>query len=631
MLTRRNRPPAPERPPACRPAFLAGVALVLVLAGSLSARAQGDPNACDEPDEVPDVIVGDIHEILRHGVVDGVTAFSIGTVSCNVGTCWLNWIADTPDHPVIGQNAFRLKDGRFEQIGQSWLKHGFFALSEDLCFDDCQTTNGEHLGVHCSDPYSAAFNGWQTQLGPKSQVNPTTGAFPYPFASQGVSGNATFKRLQIKNADIDPALNGGAAYFVEAQYVSADDAASGADGNNVAYRPVTVVGGGGFIDLILTAEQPLVAGPGIQAWSDQDPAVQSVTIPSPNDGFYVAASKVTDLGGGNYRYEYAIQNVNSARGARAFSIPLPWGTTVSNIGFHDVDYHSGETYSGTDWSVVVDEGPGPNSIVWSTPTVGENPQANALRWGTLYNFRFDADAPPAGGELGLELFDPGGRTLTFDLPSPVLCDNDGICEPREECTGCPADCGAPGEMCCGDGQCVPGESPCSCAADCGVPPVEELACRGGVDDDCDGLTDCGDPDCCGQLDCNGLDLDGDSYSGCDCDDGDAGVWYAPGEVLELMLDHDPLGTTLAWSPPLDPGGDGVTYDAIRSSRAHDFMKVAVCVVGDGVLHTALDDDPPPAPGAGYFYLVRAENGCPDGLGSLGKSSANEVRSARTCP
>ena len=35
-----------------------------------------------------------------------------------------------------------------------------------------------------------------------------------------------------------------------------------------------------------------------------------------------------------------------------------------------------------------------SSITWSTETFATNQNANAIRFGTLYNFRFDADQPP---------------------------------------------------------------------------------------------------------------------------------------------------------------------------------------------------------------------------------------------
>ena len=86
--------------------------------------------SCTFSGESPDVIVGDLHELSRYGSTGGITGYSVGTVSCNLGSCWLNWISNNAEHPVIGQTMFRLKDGRFEQIGQSWLKHGFTALHE---------------------------------------------------------------------------------------------------------------------------------------------------------------------------------------------------------------------------------------------------------------------------------------------------------------------------------------------------------------------------------------------------------------------------------------------------------------------------------------------------------------------
>ena len=100
------------------------IILLVCLAGPL-ALAQITDNECD-PGESPDVIVGDIFDVNRYGSVGGITGYSFGTESCNKGTCEALWIGGTPEHPVIGMNMFRLKDGRFEQIGQSWLKHGFF-------------------------------------------------------------------------------------------------------------------------------------------------------------------------------------------------------------------------------------------------------------------------------------------------------------------------------------------------------------------------------------------------------------------------------------------------------------------------------------------------------------------------
>ena len=116
--------------------------LGLVLAGSTSLA--NDPNICDAPGEAPDVIVGDVSGIIRHGSVGEITSFSIGTTSCNIGTCHLNWVFGTNEHPVIGQNMFRLKDGRIEQIGQSWLKHGFAALDLVFCSGGCFPGDGQH-------------------------------------------------------------------------------------------------------------------------------------------------------------------------------------------------------------------------------------------------------------------------------------------------------------------------------------------------------------------------------------------------------------------------------------------------------------------------------------------------------
>ncbi len=79
--------------------------------------------AAQGPDITTLKIGQEANDFHYYGQSGGIAAYSMGTTSCNPGTVPVEWT--NQDHPVIGQNIFRLKDGRFEQIGQSWLKHGF--------------------------------------------------------------------------------------------------------------------------------------------------------------------------------------------------------------------------------------------------------------------------------------------------------------------------------------------------------------------------------------------------------------------------------------------------------------------------------------------------------------------------
>lgn len=367
----------------------------------------------------PDVIVGNLYQTAFWGTSGSIAAFSVGTVSCNTGDEWLNWQSNTNQHPVIGANMYRLKSGRFEQIGQSWLKHGFFALSEGLCYNDCQGTDGTHLGVHCSDPYSASLNGQQFNLGPKYQVDAHFGFFTYPPASPPYSGNIA-RRLQVLESDLDMVANAGSLYFVEGQYVAPDDAAAGNQDNNASYRRVVVSGSSGTWSLGLTSTTQREQA-AIRAWKDNDSSVVETDIRIPGEGLFVMGAKVTDLNDGYWHYEYAVQNINSDRSARAFSVPVDPTAKIKNVGFRDVPYHSGEPWLGLDWQVVVNNG----FISWSTADHGTNPVANALRWGTLYNFRFDANRPPQTSDIVLSMFKAGSpNSVSAVSIGPVTNTND---------------------------------------------------------------------------------------------------------------------------------------------------------------------------------------------------------------
>jgi len=428
-----------------------GLAGTAVLLGQLRAGAEpgGIAGGCT-PGTGPDVIVGDLSGISRWGTIDGISAYSIGTTSCNIGDTPLPWFANTDQHPVIAQNFYRLKDGRFEQIGMSWLKHAFAAVTGNLCCT-CQNPGvSTLLGVGCSDPYGSFLNGDQDGtpggcgpvcggLGPRYEVNAATGVFPYPYDRAGEAGDAIDKRLQVRIDDLDPVLNPGAKFYAEGHYVTPDDAAAANHHNNASYEEFTVgIFSQGSWTLVFTGETTREL-PALWAWQDNDPQVVVEVVEDdgdPNDahdGRFHLGYRVTDNGDGTWHYEYALHNLNAHRAARSFEVPAPSGVTVTGVGFHDVDYHSGDgaggvSYDGADWTETV----GLARVTWSTLTEAESAGANALRWGTLYNFRFDADAPPVPVDATIGLYragDPSEVTVATLGPMGPVCpwdlDGDG--------------------------------------------------------------------------------------------------------------------------------------------------------------------------------------------------------------
>lgn len=400
--------------------LLAYSVLVIVVASGRPVPAGAQPDAIG-----PDVITADIHDLRRWGSQGTKQSYTIGTISCNIGDMPVEWYAGTTRHPLIGQNMFRLKDGRFEQLGQAWLKWAFSSVNGTFC-GPCQNPGSSSLlGVGCSDPYSASLNGSQSGLGPKSVVNPYTGAFPATHATPGTG--VLDGRVQVETNDVEPSLNPNARYFVEGQYVAPDDSFWGNLHNNASYREIWITTG-----YALTFSRPgggtsqtVRTKPAIEAWKAADPAVSLTIVDVPNDGRIYIAWKGTYLGGGVSNFEFAVQNLNSDRAVGGFNVRLPGGVTVASTGFRDVHYHSGEPFSGADWSATS----APGGVRWDTQSYSINPNANALRWGTLYNFRFDANMPTRSVRtVELTLFKPGTPAALVvpvapaPLPGDLNCD-----------------------------------------------------------------------------------------------------------------------------------------------------------------------------------------------------------------
>lgn len=367
------------------------------------------------------IIVGDLYNLSSYGSSGGIAAFSVGTTSCNTGNQPVPWVSSTNNHPVIGLNMYRLMDGKMEQIGMSWLKHGFLALSGSVC-TPCNGPGGSQLSPGCSDPYSASLNGSQSGLGPRGEVNASTGVFPYPPASPSYPSTIG-RRLQVDNDDLNSSMNPGARYFVEGHYISQYDSSVNNDEDNASYREIDVSGSGNNYNISFTNNADTVREKAaIEAWADIDPGVEMTFVDVPGDGRFIVGYKVTPLGNGNYHWEFAVHNLNSHDSARSFTVPLPSGASVFNVDFHGIDHHSndgenGGVYSGANWTSSVTS----SSVSWQTSTHSQNPLANALRWGTLYNFRFDSNMAPAGiVNATIGLYRSGGSAIASFIPQATV-------------------------------------------------------------------------------------------------------------------------------------------------------------------------------------------------------------------
>jgi hypothetical protein len=150
--------------------------------------------------------------------------------------------------------------------------------------------------------------------------------------------------------------------------------------------------------------------PAIFAWLASAPSevgVKSYDIIG--DGRLLIGYRAIDNGDGTWRYEYAIQNLNSDRAGGSFSVPVPAGVTVTNIGFYSPAYMNGEGYSNASWTVTQADG----LITWACEP-NTNANANALRWSTMYNFRFTANVAPAAslGQVNMGIWKAPTATST---------------------------------------------------------------------------------------------------------------------------------------------------------------------------------------------------------------------------
>ena len=308
-------------------------------------------------------------------------------------------------HPYLIWNLYRFNaDGSIDQIGRSGVKHAFLTLNT-ACLDN--PGDSHILGRGCSDVYSVSNNDASNALGPRSEIIANTNQWGrcgsiYDTNCDGVGESPSIglydHRMVVKESQFSGVA--GATYKFESWYLARQDIDiynSMGTVNATFTRNTTTwsVGNSGY-----------KLGPTIDQWVD--PAAptgtqNSVEVVTPEGRFKVAV-KATDLGSGQWRYHYAVMNMDFSRPATSGAEPnlrvlkalgfdnfsVPVGTaTITDLAFSD-----GDVDASNDWPATIRN----NRIYWISQA-----RNNALNWGTLFRFSFTANQAPVASAVTLHI------------------------------------------------------------------------------------------------------------------------------------------------------------------------------------------------------------------------------------
>lgn len=419
---------------------LAGVVLGrLELEAAVVRAIPGTPGGIECSDPVwngpVDVRLSNLGSVQQVARAEGRVAIAISAEIENVGGADVPWYrkfsGESPpygndQHPYLVWALYRRSPPSesgatsFEQIGRSALKHAFFSANTD-----CACAGGHilwaplggptHDVVPCSDSYGTGSNDDPNALGPRDEVDPFRGTWTsrgsfFDADEDGIcdwdttgggdiNGNdcddLTFsgpfdRRLSVLESELAVA---GASYYVDAWYLVRGDVDL-FDG--IAWKQVAPsCDETSCVFPFLTALAP---GSPLDAWVPHDapPAGSSHVRVDSGAGRLSLAVRTNALGGGWHRYEYALADHDFGRRVRAIRVPLPQGVAVENAVFRTEG-----------WTVTSGAG-----VLLFT---ADAPTTDALDWGELVSFGFDAEAAPAAGSLDLTAHEeaPG---LVFAAP-----------------------------------------------------------------------------------------------------------------------------------------------------------------------------------------------------------------------
>ena len=341
-------------------------------------------------------------------------------------------------HPYLIWNLYRIDaNGGISQVGRSGVKHAFLTINSG-CISQC---GGSHqLGLGCGDTYGTGNNDSPGDMGPRSEIIPATGQWGrcgsiFDTNCDGTSnssGNTSWtQRMKVPEKKLAHVANDGVTFLFESWYVARDDINIY---NSMASMSVNPQFSGS--QWSLTGASNYRLGGAIDRWVDpSNPGANARTSELKTaEGHAKLAAKVTDLGGGRWRYDYAIMNFDFARaetqgaepnlrvvsnkGFDAFSVPIQASArlqgTSSNLG---------DAGAGAQWRASIANGRitwsnDPNQPVFGGPSTPPVPSLPTLDWGTLFSFSFIATTAPVEGSATLHVAQ-AGSPASIDLVTLV--------------------------------------------------------------------------------------------------------------------------------------------------------------------------------------------------------------------
>lgn len=380
---------------------------------------------------------------LKNNVNNGSAQVTVSGQG-ELGTSTALWTADIPwrakfsgnqapynndQHPYLVWNLYRINaNGSIEQIARSGVKHAWLTTNQGCASGE--NHDGSILGRACSDTYTDGNNDANKDLSLRSEIIPATGQwgrcgsiFDPGCTGSNTNSNPTddgfVRRLAVHEQQISPTKNPGATYLFDSWYLARQDINIY---NSQASLWVTPSYSGSAWNLGGATGYKL--GSVTDRWvSENVPTGTSVSNKelSVAEGHAKLAVRVTDLGNGQWRYDYAVHNLDFARavtqgaepnlrvvsnkGFDRFAVPLPAGAVVGATSFSD-----GDLDSANDWTVSTTGG----QVAWTAAA------GNTLDWGTLYSFSVTVNKPPvaSSGELRVaETGSPSGYTLDTLAPT----------------------------------------------------------------------------------------------------------------------------------------------------------------------------------------------------------------------